>query len=350
MAFMIGLFYTQAQPIVSLQHGSSTIYFDNLDDAVNDALPGDLIVLSGGTYYLSDTLRKAVSIIGTGHFPDSASATGVSILDGNLILDEGCNNLYIDGLYLSGSIKFVYEEKSENVMIKRCNMNDLTFGGSHFSQYDSDTFWPNNVYVHHSIIRGSLEAGGCRYLSLVGNIINGRILHMIKGGVMENNVLLKTGTGSYNSVWEEVRNVTVRNNVFYTNQHLDYGSYACYNPPCGSYTNTIENNVFASDSTVVKLYDGVAIVHSNNLYNVTDLFNSQSGNAFDYTHNYHLTSTSPAVDAGFDGSDIGIYGGSYPVKEGGMPIVPWISEKSVDPATNSNGELPVYFKVKAQEH
>lgn len=68
-----------------------------------------------------------------------------------------------------------------------------------------------------------------------------------------------------------------------------------------------------------------------------------------YTNNFHLVPGSPFANAGRDGTDIGIYGGTFPWKEGSVPFNPHFQTFIVGPTTNSTGNLPVNIKVAAQD-
>ncbi|MBL4585431.1 MAG: hypothetical protein JKX84_00010, partial [Flavobacteriales bacterium] len=58
---------------------------------------------------------------------------------------------------------------------------------------------------------------------------------------------------------------------------------------------------------------------------------------------------SPGAGAGTDGTDVGIYGGSYPYKHGAVPFNPHVQINQIDNQTNGQGELPVNIRVAAQE-
>jgi hypothetical protein len=81
-------------------------------------------------------------------------------------------------------------------------------------------------------------------------------------------------------------------------------------------------------------------------------FTSSVGCGKNYTelYDYKLKTTCPGKNAGTDGSDIGIYGGNYPWKEGGVPFTPHYQFKKVNGTTNSSGNLPIQIKVKAQDN
>ena len=76
----------------------------------------------------------------------------------------------------------------------------------------------------------------------------------------------------------------------------------------------------------------------------------QSGNTFSYTQDYHLKSNCVGKNAGKDGTDIGIYGGVFPWKEGSVPKNPHIINSTIGGTTNSNSALPINIKVSAQDH
>ena len=68
-----------------------------------------------------------------------------------------------------------------------------------------------------------------------------------------------------------------------------------------------------------------------------------------YTYNLHLRPNSPLHNAGTDGTDIGIYGGLFPWKEGSVPFNPHIQTKTIGNITDGNGNLQINIKVKAQD-
>ena len=80
-----------------------------------------------------------------------------------------------------------------------------------------------------------------------------------------------------------------------------------------------------------------------------NIFVNQSGNTFSYAQDYHIKDSSPGKNGGVDGADVGIYGGVYPWKEGGLPFNPQIQVAKIAGTTDANGNLNVNIKVEAQE-
>jgi hypothetical protein len=75
---------------------------------------------------------------------------------------------------------------------------------------------------------------------------------------------------------------------------------------------------------------------------------SQSGLSFSYSQDYHLQS--PSTYVGTDSSQVGIYGGLYPFKDGSIPMNPHIVSKTIQQTTSSSGNLNINVKVKAQDN
>jgi hypothetical protein len=76
------------------------------------------------------------------------------------------------------------------------------------------------------------------------------------------------------------------------------------------------------------------------------IFVNQTGTPFDYSHNYHLQA--PTTYLGTDNSEVGIYGGTFPYKEGAVPGNPHIQIKNIAPTTDANGDLHIQIQVGAQ--
>jgi hypothetical protein len=64
--------------------------------------------------------------------------------------------------------------------------------------------------------------------------------------------------------------------------------------------------------------------------------------------NYHLTN--PGNYAGTDGKQVGIYGGSFPYKEGAVPSPPHVRSKTIASSTDGQGKLNVQITTSAQNN
>ena len=66
-------------------------------------------------------------------------------------------------------------------------------------------------------------------------------------------------------------------------------------------------------------------------------------------YNFHLKSVCKGIKAGADGTDMGIYGGMYPWKDGDLPINPHIVSKNIGTTLDASGNLKVNVTVEAQQ-
>jgi Pyruvate/2-oxoacid:ferredoxin oxidoreductase delta subunit len=153
-------------------------------------------------------------------------------------------------------------------------------------------------------------------------------------------------------------NCIIRNNIFHSGYYSNPNNYTVSD----LYNSIIENNIFINAPTVLTIYNGINCIIRNNMYSentiwyiycpgCTILNNLISYNIYDIFYNgFHLNPLSPGINAGTDGTDIGIYGGLYSWKDGSIPFNPHIQQKTISGTTDNNGNLNVNIKVEAQDH
>jgi hypothetical protein len=95
-----------------------------------------------------------------------------------------------------------------------------------------------------------------------------------------------------------------------------------------------------------------ALSGTNNLNNTNPLFTNigtPANPAFLYTNNYKLALGSPAIDAGSDGDDLGIYGQGFLFQMKGYPFdLPYPTQINITNAiVEAGGTLQVNFKANA---
>jgi hypothetical protein len=353
--FLLGLLATflianqsKSQGVIALTTaGGITTIYNTFDDALANANNGDHIYLPGGVFNLTAAIKKGVNIIGAGHYPDSTVYTDRTIIQGNLTLGAGASNALIEGLYITGDINFNPGERSDNIVIRRCNVNSISIGNA---WNRSDTARCYNTLIIHNVIRGNAVFTEAYGFTLKGNIINGAAqVSIYHGGLIENNIFLSVGNLA---TLNDLRNVTFKNNIFMNNQSLGYQGYSCYcyDGVGGTFGCTFLNNLFVGKDTTLNIIPMAAVKIGNVfLVNPSNIFANQSGTTFDYIYDYHLKQGSPGIGLGNDGTDVGIYGTSDPYKEGAVPANPHISFKDIPASTMPNGSIQVRFKVSAQD-
>lgn len=149
-------------------------------------------------------------------------------------------------------------------------------------------------------------------------------------------------------------NSIFKNNVFFQDPYCQYSLFENNVFIIGGFStainSTAKNNLFVYDILYLE-GSGSNNVGSNNIpgQEQSTIFINQEGTLFNYAHDYHLQTSCPGKNAGTDGTDIGIYGGIYPWKEGSIPFNPHFETIQISPKTDANGNLNVNIKVEAQE-
>jgi hypothetical protein len=188
-----------------------------------------------------------------------------------------------------------------------------------------------SVFIKDNVIRNSILFAYVKNVVVENNIIEGGLTQANGSINVRNNVFLRR-TANLLSYFENCR---LESNVILASTSFFYGSTA---------GNVFYNNVFKENDPLGASFSW------NNKFDVTNLFVNQSGSSFSYLHDYHLNNDSPARNAGFDGTDCGIYGSANPYKEGAVPMNPHIRSKTLPAQTDAQGKLNVQVTVAAQNN
>jgi hypothetical protein len=327
--------------IVALHHpGSDVQFFSNENDAqpfqlaYTAAVDGDTIYITGGTYAPPTSFNKRLIVYGAGHFPSATSATQSTKISGNISFGDLADGTHLEGMEIQGSI--VYPAESVNdIMVKRCNINSSVSATS-----TSGNFCLDNYYVEN-VIQGEINLLNMRSVVFENNFIRGTSRNLIMGMFSHNIFLRKTdhyNSGDYvifyanASVFSD--NIFINSNSYYGNQNI------LNNGQC-----TWKNNAFTLNSPNL----GTDPIVTNNYYGqsmVNLMVNYINESAFSYTQDYHLTALGLGLIA-FDGTQVGIYGGTAPFKDESIPVNPHILSTTIAPTSN-NGLLNVNIQVQAQ--
>lgn len=333
-----------AQPLISVENSGNSSFYTDLGSAVFNAQSGDTIYIPGGSFNIGNlTIDKEISIFGVGHYPDSTIATFYTNLIGNIFLVTGADSTFLTGFYLSGNIKLgitVSDQIVNNISITRCNINNL------YLSFDGSTSTTSeNFFIDENVIRGDVNGGYAQHVIFENNIFNNQLWYFNGNTIFSNNIflyyrLLYSGSVIY-CLFRSISYCLFQNNIFLaTNSSTNVG----YPSNC-----IFNNNVFEEN---ISFPWNVTNVGTNNIVNQTQssIFVNQSSYLFNYGHDYHLKSTFlVGVNAGTDGTNIGIYGTSFPYKEGAVPANPHIQYKTISSGTDNNGNLNINIKVAGQD-
>jgi hypothetical protein len=294
-----------------------------LATAYTAAQSGDTLYLSGGTFTPPSVFDKKLMIFGAGHYVDSTLATGKTFINGILALQDNADMFYIEGVEITSHLTFPTNTSINNVTIKRCKINGTTSIVGDLSKPSNNLALIGNVFI------GPISLSNATNVLIANNIIQGGF-NPTNGNDLNNNIFLNTNT-SYFLYGDNNR---LNNNIF-LNLWITAGV-----------GNVFNNNLFVSTTptygsspTILNSYTGIA---------QTAIFVNQTGNAFNYEHNYHLQN--PTTYLGTDGTQVGIYGGTFPYKEGAVPTNPHIQVKNIAPKTDANGNLQIQIQVGAQNN
>lgn len=324
-----------AQKTVALHSASVTIYsgINPFVDAYNASQNGDTIYLPGGAFASPTLINKQLYIYGAGYHPDSTQATNPTVITGNFNLGENADNLMIEGVQFSNQLIIGNNISASNLSFKRCRFNS----GINFIGNGTTNASVSNAFIECVII-GDVSLNNTINSTILNSIIQNRIIDS-KSNVFKNNIFLYVSTSVYDGIFHRPYYNEFSNNVFTASN----GALFIYD---GNDGNMYFNNLYVAPSP----YYGANAITSGNYTNVTasSIFVNQTGNTFNYAHDYHLQN--PSTYLGNEASQVGIYGGAFSFKSGSVPVNPHIGSKIIAPQTTPNGELQINIRVNAQNN
>ncbi|MEM7369397.1 MAG: hypothetical protein AAF587_12415 [Bacteroidota bacterium] len=328
------IFSLQAAILTVDNNTNSAGQYTDLQTAFNAASPGDTIHIIGSQApYLQARLEKRLTLIGAGY--NSPNQFNFSTTITTLYLSESLPN-NASGSVIMGcniaTLSWWVNSDYDNITIERCNISSLL------------TMRPNacSGWLIQNNIVNAINVGDNGAVVIRNNIIRHQILNSDEGTVLiTNNVFTKNFTTPY---FSNVSAAMITNNIFYQG-----------GGPTGCTSSTFNNNITYATSNNTLPYG--TNTGSANMVGSNPLFNNVTGMGFDYANDYRLASNSPGLNAGTDGTDIGIYGNTQPFPIGGAapfltsanPRVPQIMELNLLNATIFQGDsLTVQVKARKQ--
>ena len=322
-----------SQNVIAVQNGNNATFYSNIDSAINHAANGDTIYLPGGWFTLNAIINRSIHLVGTGAVIDSTIATGLTLLNSPIIITSGASGGSIEGV---------------------CFANSNSYAPSIYFGYGGDTIPISDFSIFRcKITNGILFILPCNLFSIRQNVIGTfYFTHQFGNGQYTNNISLKG----------QISNSSIVNNKI----------YGLVSEPTNDY---FSNNIFLGSPTARQYFELTYCTFENNMFNngndpgYCTFNNNLNTSAIQYnlginnlignldnefvnlsTGDFHLRINAQGRNAGTDGTDIGIYGGSFPWKEGMIPSNPHIQAKNISGVTDTNGNLHINIKVAAQEH
>jgi hypothetical protein len=335
-------FSTKAQNLIAVEHSGVSTFYQNLDTAMYYAENGDNVYLPATSFNVGSFLiNKGVHLVGAGCNPDSSSATGITLFNGTVSVTTGSDNGSMEGIYINGELHFGTSPSDQ--IVNMYSVNRCAFNNLYLSYNGSTTSTSTNLNINESIIKGIILCGNTQNTVISKCIIEGYMAYISGATTLTNNVFLKNPCSS-EYMFSITSAATIQNNIFLLALCNFYEQYQLLTTGSG---NTFSHNLFIVPNPIPG-----GNVNDGNIYSVVrdSIFMNQTGNTYNILHNYHLKNTCAGKNAGTDGTDIGPYGTATPKKDGEIPFNPHIQTKAIPASTNSQGNLNVNIKVKAQEN
>lgn len=289
-------------------------YFDTLDEAFMALKAGCVVYIPSGSYILSDKeetkVKCQVAIYGAGCRPYGKDTDYTRII-GDIEFVEGASSSVVMGLRCENDI--IIGGKVKNLLIKNVDVKCISFSS------ESNT----GCMVTSSVIRDYLTGWGSAPVQ-VTNCLAGNIVD-IKGGEIAN-CILKPSSSSYYYYYSYSSSSLMRNNI---GLDLDRSPYlsACQET-C---------TMVGKTPQIPYPTGGVEALFEK--YDPSDPFDLRK-------NNYRLKKGVSGTNAGTDGKDIGLYGGSGFDDTGRAPI-PKIKIREIAPQTDDKDRLKVKIEVIA---
>ncbi len=295
--------------------------YTTLAAAHSVASPGDTIyVYPSATAYAGITVTKRLSFIGAGfdlEIYGGQATTANTTISGTMKFNAGSEGSVLEGF--DGVFKV--DINTDNITIKRNELSKVEIGGS-------------NCYILQNEIVASLNFQASIWVTAggLGNII------------IANNKIRNTSYGDDGILSNSTSQLVVVNNVIRASDDALSGF---------SSTSLIQNNIITGGGI------GQNGNYQYNMCNADQLPNGGVGNienidmtiVFEDPSNFntglHLLPGSPAIGAGFGGTDMGIYGGDTPFIDGGYPGLPAVFQIEAQVITIPQNGLEVNFQAKS---
>lgn len=290
LLFFVTIVSIHAQNVITVDNTTgSNAQYDNLQSAISAATAGDIIhVMPSETSYGNVTIEKTLTLIGFAHSdPDKRSILG------SVQLTTGADNTRLTSLELRDTYSVRYNTVPlTGLIVENCLLEELYF---------------YNAGADDILIRGNV-------FDYIGY---GSTTSSYSNAIITNNIILRQ------VVVINYQSVTVKNNIFSN----PVSTNPVYNRGYANGGISVQNNIFyySTSATRDPNVDGVIFENcltynigtgnvaslngTNNLDNRNPLFLEDNDNAaYDpITDDYKFETGSPAIDAGVNGEDIGLY-------------------------------------------
>ena len=325
--------FAQSSLVATLNHNDTiSVYYgiDALKDAYSVSTHGDVITLSSGGFNVPNHIKKEITIRGAGMEQDTVNRVAPTILIGYFAVYSG--NLRMEGIWHDGTMSYGHYDNGYSSLYDaqfiKCRFNTIE---QYSSSYDIRMYDAKFIQckIKHITARG-----------------NATFINSYVGAPGKSNT-------NYNMNYECI------NCVVYGSLHPDHIDYSTFTnciligSKVMDKTNTVNNCIgiyTASTDTINNLFSdlpeiGLANVCYRSKKEVFKTFNPSSSDNWKDTDTYELQDSIRTKYLGTDGTEIGMYGGSFPFNP--RNTLPKIKKFKVAPKSNAEGKLSVEIEVSA---
>jgi hypothetical protein len=306
--------------------------YTTVQAAVDASVAGDTVYIHGSvTSYGDVTLNKRIVLIGAGHKPTGTQYDLPTTLQ-NIYLSQGNSSTLPSGSTIKG-IRFGQLYGSGGSL----PVTNITLERNYS---DGITVYGNNWLIKNNLI-GGLSIDNFGNIIISNNIFQSYIVSSNKPSVVITNNLFLNG-----SYFNTVSYATITNNYFIEPSYANFsGTQNTYNKNVMIYADVLNYDAFPPAGNT-----GVGNLNTTaNQFVATIPLNV----SLDLSRNYdwHLLAASLGIAYGTDGSDIGIYSGSYPMANlsGVCNIPQMVSMDIQNSVIPVNGTLNVEIKARGQK-
>lgn len=320
--------FAQTTLVATLSHGEDiTMYYGSfaLREAMNAAVSGDVINLSGGAFQAVN-INKAVAMRGTGI--DDAAPTYITGNFNMSVPTDDANRLSMEGIRCTGTITLNGTWSSPYFM--KCQFNQFS--------YNSNANVKNAMFANCKIT-GSYYLSNTSTVQFINSYVNSfeNNSETTATASFVNCIVRPSGNGINP---ENVRSSSLLNCIiFQTNSS-------------GSLSYKLPSTTIASNCVSIgysNLFGGTIASTNNKSVGSNEygkVFKAFTGNYSD-TETFELADEAKTTYLGTDGTEVGLYGGVLPYSA--TPSYPQITKMNVANKTTADGKLSVEIEVSAAE-
>ena len=342
LAVCLSMTVSAQMPMATLDHNDTITVFYNhlaLRNAYNAAVEGDIITLSEGEFDADfDFTKSNITLRGAGMLEDTVVGTTPTKIRQRITFKNGVSNCTIEGIYLNSTL---YIEASSNCLIRKCRINEV-------QKNWGTTASGHNFYscvIHHLILYGTNDFND----NTNNNFFNCIIAR--NADAAGSSLASANGTlyGAHNRLINCYIQIDYSTDAENTAEFYNCIIYAQSQSPI---TNLESHNcigIWRNGNNI--LWDTTnAYNAANSQINMTfsEVFVNFNGTYHPGVDNLELTPTAQAI-LGYDGTERGIHGGTYPYNPHLDPVAPIIGHISVPRISNSQGQLEMNVEIITEQ-